>query len=220
VLTSGDVEIFPESWRKSPISAQGAILADDQVDRARQIMERALKKYPPAVLEKNLKTIYVLSELKYSGITAGGTNSLNSVYLKMREPKQGYTDAKMEALFHAEFSSILYRNFAKDFDKEAWKKLNPADFKYLGSGVDAIRQNKASVALDEKLHEDGFLEQYGQSDMENDFNSYTAKIFSGDAKQWDLYDRYPKLKGKVKLVIDFYQKVDPTFTVESFKKLK
>lgn len=219
VKTSASEEIFPESWRKPPILASGGELPEEQFERVRKVLGPAIKKYPPQVLEKHLKGVYVLSELKYSGVVTSGTNSRTVVYEKIGDVKQGFTDAHVESVFHAEFSSILLRNRRRDFDEPAWNEINPPGFKYLGSGVDAVKQKKAGLTLDEELHKQGFLKQYSQSTLENDFNAFAATIFAGEGVIWRIAGKHPRIQQKLDLTLDFYKGLDPAFTPEYFRGL-
>lgn len=219
VVTSANSAIFPESWRKAPVLASGEVLPGDQIKRAQLILERALKKYPLQVLKADLKAVYVLAELRYSGVITSGTNSLSSVYLKIGDVKKGFTDAHIEGVFHAEFSSILLRNHAPDLDQNAWDAVNPPGFKYLGNGVDAVKQKVAGTALRDELHEQGFLVEYAQSTLENDLNGFAKMLFNGEAGLWEVAARFPKIRHKLDLTLAFYQKIDASFTEAFFHSL-
>jgi hypothetical protein len=219
VVTSADSAIFPESWRKAPVLASGEVLPNDQIKRAQMILERALKKYPPQVLLADLKAVYVLAELRYSGVITSGTNSRTSVYLKMGDAKKGFTDAHIEGVFHAEFSSILLRNHARHLDKDAWNAVNPPGFRYLGNGVDAVRQKVAGTVLRDDLHEKGFLVEYAQSTLENDLNGFAKMLFNGEAELWEVAARFPKVQRKLDLTLAFYQKIDAAFSEAFFRSL-
>lgn len=199
--------------------ASGEALSEDQIERARPILERALKKYPPQVLKTELKAVYVLTELRYNNVITSGTNSRTDVYLKIGDAKKGFTDAHIEGVFHAEFSSILWRNHQKLFDAEGWQMVNPAGFKYLGNGVDAVKQKKASTTLREELHEQGFLVEYAQSTMENDLNGFAKMLFNGEAALWQIAEKFPKIRRKLDLTLAFYQKIDPAFNEVFFRSL-
>lgn len=220
ILTSADPTIFPESWRRAPVAASGAILPPQDFERATTILGRALRKYPRAVLRQNLKAVYVLSRLKYSGIAAGGTNSANVVYVQIGEKRMGYTDAQIEGVFHAEFSSILLRNFRRDFDAKGWGKINPPDFHYSGNGVEAVRHHQANGGDGEALYRRGFLHLYSESAIEEDFNAFAAVLFSGDPGRWQVATDHPKLHAKLGLALDFFARIDPTFTPAYFRRLK
>lgn len=219
VIASADAEIFPKTWRKEPVLASGDLLSEQQIGRARTILAHALKKYPPEVLKRDLKAVYVLSELRYSGVITSGTNSRTSVYLKIGDVEKGFTDAHIEGVFHAEFSSILLRNHSNLFDKMAWQDVNPPGFKYLGNGVDAVKQKKARTMLNDALHESGFLVEYCQSTMENDLNGFAKMLFNGETALWKTAAKFSKIRRKLDLALTFYQKLTPTFTEEFFRRL-
>lgn len=217
VLTSSSLEIFPEAWRKPSISPEGGALSNDQMKRAQSILSRSLAKYPSDLLEAELKAVFVLSELRYRGVVTSGTNSRTCVYLKMGPDTTRYSDDYIEGTFHAEFSSILIRNHADLLNKEAWSAANPPGFTYLGDGVEAVKQGKAGRKYDESLLEQGFLTEYGASTLENDFNGMAVRLFTGDAQVWMLADQYPGIKTKLDLALDFYRKLDSTFTEAFFR---
>ncbi len=186
---------------------------------AQLILGCALKKYPPQVLQAELKSVYVLAELRYSGVITSGTNSRTSVYLKIGDVKKGFTDAHIEGVFHAEFSSILLRNHTQHLDKDTWNAVNPPGFKYLGNGVDAVRQKVAGTVLRDELHEAGFLVEYAQSTLENDLNGFAKMLFNGQAELWKVAARFPKIRRKLDLTLAFYQKIDASFSEAFFRSL-
>jgi len=220
VLTSADPMMFPHSWRAAPISASGEALSAERLAHATAVLQSAMRKYPSRVLQSHLKGVYALAELRYSAIVAGGTNSRSHIYLKIGEVAQGFTDQNVEAIFHAEFSSILLRNRKDDFDAAAWLTLNPLEFEYLGNGVDAVKQHKVGLEMRDDLLEQGFLGLYGQSTMENDFNGFAARLFRGDPTLWDKAERFPKIRSKLDLTIRFYQKIDSTLSEAYFRSLR
>lgn len=216
ILDQAGPDIFPKSWLTPPVSARAELLKVEQQQRSRRLVERALARYPAAVLRDNLRRVLVLGRLEYSGVPAGGTNSRTAVYV-VNDGEPRYTDLAIEGIIHAEFSSILLRNHPRILDREAWQKLNPPGFTYLGTGgVNAIRQQKASQKLDAVMHAEGFLHQYAKADLEDDFNSMAARLLVGDAALWRLMEEYPKLRAKAALVIGFYHHLDPAFTRERF----
>jgi len=219
IVTTSDLEMFPESWRKAPITATGEAVAKGHEKRAVAVIEKALKKYPPAVLKKYVRKVYVLSELKFRGVTAGGTNSQEDVYVKVRDEVEGFTDEWVEQVFHAELSSILLRENEKRFDTPAWVKFNPKGFKYLGDGVDAIKQNKADLKEQDVLMADGFLREYSKASVEEDFNGFAALLLTGRKELWEAADRHPKVAGKLKLTIEFYQSIDKEFSEKALRAL-
>ena len=158
--------------------------------------------------------------MKFYDVGYGGTNSTDALYLTNSGTVAGYSDLYLEQTFHHEYSSILYRNYPSFIDEEAWKEVNITGFDYNDpeNGVGAIRNNESSQDLDTALCKKGFLTQYSLSGIENDINTFAQNIFSPSAGFWKIVDQYPRIKNKVKLLIDFYKKIDPLFTNEYFKK--
>lgn len=208
-LDAAGPEIFPASWLSPAVNAQAEVLPEAQRERSQRLVARALAKYPAAVLRKHLRQVYVVERLSYSGVAAGGTNSRSAVYLANAGKA---SDAVLEGIFHAEFSSILLRNLPQHLDEKRWREINPPGFRYLGSGVQAIRQQQASRRLDEAMQETGFLHAYAQASLEEDFNSIASRLLMGDAAFWRCVEQHPKVKAKAELVQDFYGRLDARFT--------
>jgi hypothetical protein len=217
VLDRASSDIFPPSWLTPEVDARAEALDTENQQRAREIAAKVLAKYPAAVLRANLKRIYLLKRIFYSGISAGGTNSRDTVYgiVKKQTP-----DSKLEEIIHAEFSSILLRNFPTYLDETVWQESNSPDFRYRGNGVQAIRNQQASEQPNDALLEQGFLNEYAKASIEEDFNSFAGRLFVGEARLWKAIENYPRVKAKADMVIGFYQKIDPLLTKEFFNSLR
>ena len=219
ISTSDDKKIFPKEWLLSSVDAKAQSLGKVEFQRCRKIVLSGLDKYPTELLQKNLKAVYLLRHLEYFGIEAGGTNSLNKVYLISRGRAKGFTDFWVEKTFHAEFSSILFRNYATFFDEEKWREINGLNVYYGRGGVEAIGEKKMGKSFDFSLNEIGLLHEYGKSSLENDFNAFAELLFMGDKNFWQLINKYSKLNKKLEIVIDFYQHIHPSFNIEFFRGL-
>jgi hypothetical protein len=215
---AADEEMYPESWRGGKVNGDGIALNEAEYDRSKNIVSKALEKYPTEVLTKHIKKIYVLDDIHFYGVRYGGTNSLDRIYITNRGLVLGYTDQFIERLFHAEFSSILLRNLTY-LNKTTWLACNSEDFKYGGSGQDALKNGKAGEHFDPELHEQGCLTQYGTSNFENDVNSFAKNIFRAEPEFWNIVDKYPRVKCKLELIVNFYAQINSMFTMEYFKKL-
>ncbi|OYW30391.1 MAG: hypothetical protein B7Z47_03630 [Chthoniobacter sp. 12-60-6] len=213
-LDAAGPQIFPQSWLTAKVNAQATILDAAQRARSQHLVARALAKYPAVVLRPHLQRVYVLGSLAYSGVPTSGTNSRSAVYLANSGKA---ADAVLEGIFHAEFSSILLRNLPQHLDTKRWQQINPPDFRYLGSGVQAIKLQKASRRLDAALQQAGFLHSYAQASLEEDFNSIASRLFMGNEGLWRAMAQFPKVKEKAMLVMDFYNRLDPHFTQSWFE---
>ena len=61
---------------------------------------------------------------------------------------------------------------------------------------------------------DGFLNVYSHTSFENDFNEYSAMIFTYPEKFKKIMNKYPRVRGKFLIWMDFYNKINPVFTEE------
>lgn len=216
------LSIFPSSWQVAPINARAENMPRSEIIRTKSIISDALSKYPLALLKQELTGVYFVRTMRFYDVAYGGTNSENSVYISNDGVKMGYTANYIEQTFHHEFSSILLRNHSGFLDTAEWKKANDPGFDYNDpeNGVGSIRKNQSSQDLDTILTQQGFLTQYSLSSLENDINTVAQNIFCPSNDFWLITEKYPRIKRKVKLLIAFYNRINPVFTEEYFKKLK
>jgi len=219
VVFEYSADIFPDDWRNERIDAQGQQIAIEEISRSKQVAIKALNKYSTTLLSYNLKGLYFLKSMKFFGVSFGGTNSSDALYLTNNGITLGYTDAYIEQTFHHEFSSILFRNYARFFDTTAWKKANDPSFDYNDpeSGVGAIRNGRSSQVLDTSLAKYGFITEYAMSSLENDLNTLAQNLFLPEQSFWNIVDKYPKIKTKIQLLIAFYNKLDDRYTERYFR---
>jgi len=199
--------IFPREWSQTPIIATFLPLDKSEEKRSRGIIELALKKYDPKVLNDNLTSVYLVSAMSfYENNSFGGTYSSDAVYIRNEGHASGYTDQYIEETFHKEFSSILLRNNTHFFDRESWNNINPNNFSYQdpSNGVDNAGNGIKDDIVQNSLLEDGFLTEYQRSSLEQDFNKISGMLFSGEEEFWEIVDTYPRVKKKVQLAIKFY----------------
>ncbi len=222
ILFTADENTFPDEWYKSPINAKAESLPEGEMERSKNIVIAALHKYPIEILNYNLKNVYVLKSMNFFGADYGGTNSIDAVYLTNNGVATSYTNAYIEESFHHEFSSILLRNYGYLFNEKQWRDINPEGFEYFDEstgGSGAIKEGKASKDFSSELHESGFLYEYAQSTMENDFNSFAENIFMGNEVLFTVSEQYEKIEMKLNLIVSFYNTIHPQFTIEYFKGL-
>lgn len=201
-------DYFPERWRKAPISARGGQLALDEVGRLLPIIDQFLSRYPKTVLSDNLANIYLLAELRFYGKSYGATNSRSGLYIKTQAKAKGYTNSFLLQRMHSEFSSILMRNH--EFPEEEWRMANAAGFEYRGSGQQMLGETNL-YGQSSNLLSQGFIVKYAQSSVENDFNMIAYRLFTEQDELQQLARRYPRIKTKVGLAINFYASIDGRF---------
>ncbi len=217
IVDRADASIFPESWRQESISAKAEPLPEAERGPCGDLVAAELQKYPAGMLKKNLQRVHVLARLEYRGVATGGTRSANVVYLVRNEK---ISSALLANNLHAEFSSILVRNHRAALEEGLWHECNPPGFEYRGSGVQAVKAGQASTKLSDDLHVEGFLNEYAKASLEEDFNSFAGRLFTGDPGLWRAVERFPAIAEKTELAIAFYTSLHPTLDRAFFEGLR
>lgn len=207
---------FPPDWTAPPISAKAESIKPPELRRFPALLAGALSKYPPAMIQRALKAIYLTGEMKFYGTIYGATSSWDTVYLNSRGEGEGYTDAYLTGSLHHEIAHILYRRH--EFDARRWRSMNPRGFRYSGGedgGMQAIRRGRDSLHGGPALYRRGFLSEYALSSLEEDFCTYSERIFTAPADFAGIMEKYPAVRKKFALWLDFYHSVDEGITRES-----
>lgn len=209
--------MFPESWYQPPVSGNATAIDEGEIPRTLTIISRALRKYPTAVLRRNLRKIVVVKHLYFYGVPYGGSYSLDTVYIVNDGEKKGYDAFYLEQLIHHEFSSILFHNYRSYFDEEMWALANPKGFHYLGDGVEAIRKGCDGTDFGEHFFHEGFLYEYGKASLEEDVNTFAENMFKSKEGFWDAVMTHKRLRRKFGVIMRFYYRIDTNFSPSFFR---
>ncbi len=204
-------EFFPTSWLRQPINGRGEQIDLDALPSPVKVLNGFLGRYLKSVVKRNLKTVFLMSDLEFYGKSYGGTHSRTAVYLRIGNDKRIWSDVFLTSRLHSEFSSILIQNY--DFPTTRWQALNTAGFKYSGSGVEVLGTKKL-YGQTEELLEQGFLVRYSQSSLENDFNMLSDWLFTRPEKLAELCQKHELLASKRTLAIEFYASIDKRLKFE------
>ncbi len=212
-------EIFPCRWRNNRIEPAATALDKSEYQRHITIAGRALSKYPEKLVRKNLRKIHFVKTLMFFGLEYGGTYFKRNVYISSNGVERGYTDQFVEGTFHHEFSSVLLKRKDRHFDRQAWEKANPEGFRYGEGGLEALRNNNTSLIPDTSLFGQGFLNEYSLASFEEDFNCFAEFLFMADEVFWQAWSNHEAIRQKTEILIRFYQKLDPVYTITYFREL-
>jgi hypothetical protein len=182
-----------------------------------QILEKALKKYPMDVIEKYLKGIYFAGEIDQGGFKYGGSyDPFRRIVYLVNKGRQSEDDAI--STFHHEFSSLIMAH--NSFFINPWIEKNPKNFIYFGDRYDSWKALKKDIAIsnngNQEDYKNGFMNTYAQTNFGNDFSEYSAMIFTYPEKFKKIMNRYPRVKAKFLVWLNYYHKIDPVFTEEYF----
>jgi Putative zinc-binding metallo-peptidase len=200
-------KFFPAAWLEEPVNCSGTQVNLSQARRIVPLIEDFASAFDSGFLRSNLKDIYLLSELRCFGKSYGGTNSLSALYLRVGTASQGFTDRYLSLSLHHEFSSILMRNYT--FPSQEWTLINGPDFAYSQNSVEVLGQTALESPAGELLKA-GFLNRYSMTTLENDFNEIASWLFVRREELCQFEVKYEKIARKSKLVIQFYNSIDPT----------
>ena len=214
VSLSESKSAFPADWLKAPVSATATLLESSEFTRSRRCVEIGMSRYSTPLLADDLRRVVMFRSISFYGLPFGGTNSNDTVYLTNDGAARGYTDRYITGAFHHEFSSILLRNHPGLLDQAAWNKAIPAGFHYRGTGTDALREGTSSTEYDPSLYSAGFLSQYSQASMEEDFNMLAEGMMTGDPELAKAAKRYPRIRAKLAVITEFYRALDPEVQID------
>ncbi len=177
------------------------------------ILLEAFAKYPVQVIKMHLKAIYFAKEIDQSGFKLAGTyDQFRQVLYLTNDGRQ--SDELSIATFHHEFSSLLLSKHG--FFLNPWFAQNPEGFKYRRELYADWKKEYQWASIKEIIPDygKGFLSLYGQTNFENDFNEYSEMIFTYPKKFKKIMKRYPRVRGKFLVWLEFYHQIDPVFTEE------
>ena len=191
-------------WKSKlpPVNAQGEQLSDEEILRLLPIIREFLSIYSKDVITKNLKVIYLTKKLFLFGKSFGASYGGDSLYIKSEGINKGFTNEFLLGTMHAEFSSILMKNYS--FPENAWKSKNLSNFQYVGNGRDMLGTGSSYSQAPELLAK-GLICEYAQASVEEDFNMMVYWLFTKPNELKVLAKKYPIINAKLLLVIDFYQ---------------
>ena len=174
------------------------------------ILHKAFEKYPVGVITEYLKGVYFAAEINEDGLKYGGTYDpyRRIIYIVDNGNQE---DHSIYAIHH-ELSSLMMARHS--FFINPWTDNNPKDFNYLLDSNDNVLEVYRNISLTgtDVDYENGFVTDYGKINLENDFNEYSAMIFTYPDKFKKIMQQYPRVRGKFLVWLKFYQKIDPVFT--------
>ena len=169
-------------------------------------VEAALQQYPPGFVAKLIKAVFICGALRMQGEYAAGT--AGAAWIIMASRAEYGAESLRELGFvtlHHELSSFVLRADVGTWSK--WVKFGPADWHYAEEPGSALRgANEPDPPL-----ETGFLNAYGATNLENDFNIYAEEMFRHPEVVARLAQTYPLIRRKLDFVMETYAAIDPEF---------
>jgi hypothetical protein len=215
---------FNKFWYKSSQNMRAGNLSPSEVKRHLEVVKQVLAKYPSDLIKQSIKQIYLVTNLevknsKFDGFYIG---QQGAIYLNNLGANNRHDDLYLAGVLHHEISSFLFYRYATPEFIAKWQEHNPKNFQYAGgNGIDYYRQAIDRGLNTNEIREDclqeGFLNIYARSNLENDFNEIAERMFSDREHLWQLASKHQKLQNKLELFIEFYISINPQFKTQFVK---
>lgn len=205
------LDMFPKHWQWTAVP-----LPPEQWGQAVTLARQALAKYPPALLKSNLTGVCCVGKLlDKDGESAGGVAASSE--------KRIYIASQREQTFHHELAHVFRHHHQEHLPDVEWRAVNPEGFEY---GTEQFK------GLDEdKLWEQGFMSRNATTSLEEDFCETVARLFvflrertlvigpryRVTNKLWFRAERSERLTKKLRLAVQFFNRLDPQCTEEYFR---
>lgn len=169
------------------------------------------KAYRPRALDQWLTWVNFVDRFSFDGVRFGGTyDPVNRRIWSVctRSLPEEYHVGNL----HHEFSSILFYNNQKLFDRGRWLALTKgAEKAYVKSdedrGFEEAEGALKSDQLDPRLYEQGFLTPYNTVSIEEDFNRYAEYVFARPEMLARIGAEHQRVHGKIAYVKAFYRQL-------------
>ncbi len=171
------------------------------VPRVAIVVEEFIKRYNSEIIRNNLTDIYILDSFECFGSPRGGMFFSTSIYIDI---KPFFTDQWVLSTLHHEFSSILKRNYP--FPEQEWRSINNNSFNYTHNVLEVLKQPDNSQLLSSSL-EEGFLQEYARTTIDNDFNTVAEWMFTRETELCEIRGKHDRIDKKVELALKFYKSI-------------
>ena len=188
------------------------------LNRTIELIIAQLARYPDQMLRDNVSTVIVLGSLEAAnGARGGGTYSVAArcLYIVGVIDDTALSERAVAGAVHHELSSLILMNHRDRFPEEQWLRQNPPDFRYDygpgGGGSAAVAAGKDGRQPTIELLQQGFLNRYSQTTMEDDYNQIIEVLMLSPETFEQARRPYPRLFNKMQLAMQFYKDCYPEF---------
>jgi hypothetical protein len=206
VLAHGD----PSTFYVPPYLAQDARIAGLEMDAAHPDalgpaldgIEVSLSLYPPGFVAGLIKAIFIAGRMRMESEPAGGTYGPAWVLLSA-DVARGAASVELTCLMgvHHELSSFIYQ---REDLAERWGRALPPGWVFSSTAAAALRDHHRQ----DPPKTSGFLNAYGATSPENDFNIYAETMMTDTRGLLVLAEQNPLIAHKVRLLRKAYVEVD------------
>lgn len=178
-------------------------------DKIKEIVSRALDKYPSQVLNDNVEKIYVYDHFK-KGFDGEYIGRHGFFFAVKYDDKGGLDELNFERVIHHELAHRLNMWNTRLLDLNTWKVNNELNY---GAKYES---NLKWLEFDKNLFSRGFLYSWALTNKLEDFASFGENIFIHQPTFWNAIKEHKPLRNKFNLICEFYGKLHPQFNRDYF----
>ncbi len=171
----------------------------------------ALSKYPPELIKKHLKAVFIPGVIETYDVQIGGSYFSSWIYLSALEKYEQAGSELYSLNFHHELSSLFFNGGG--FPTDRWIAVNSPGFSYLPTQIDVVQAADQKNRKDPKdapsWYKAGFVHDYGMTSIENDINMYAELAMTNPERLQTLAQEFPKINAKAQILVEFYSGLAP-----------
>jgi hypothetical protein len=176
-----------------------------------QAVVTAFQAYPPALVTALVRQVALGDMIDAWNIRIGGFHAPGLIALNCQDADEN--KAFDVDSFHDEMAALFLMN--APLNHAAWQAFNPPGFQY--GDVESYRaelRDPHGRDGDDALHRNGFVSALGLTGIENDFQTYSERIFGHPQEFAALLRAQPAMRGKARMVMALYAGQAPSLATQ------
>lgn len=202
---------FPEDTKEL------IFLPEELQSSVKKVIKGAIEIYPLGFIPQHLEKLFIIgNKIKIEDENSTALAIDKTIFLA----NSGNNDEIVYLIeFNHEMNHVLQNTYKELFDSyyEDWQSNNPEGFEYYGYEryIDEYFSNEEWL----KMYKDGFISSFSMVSYSEDLAEISSRAFANDPIFWKSINNYPGIRQKFELMVDFYNKIDPSITLEYFEKI-
>ncbi|MBX3358328.1 MAG: hypothetical protein KF745_07855 [Phycisphaeraceae bacterium] len=211
-----DTSVFPESWRAPRWGLTVVPPREDDKAYLEATIAQAVSKYPPGFFETYMDSACFAGVIRAEGRYCRSLRDERTIYLSsLSRSGAPFHSAVIEREVHFALCRAVLIARLDMMDLGAWGLLLPDGFDYRSTSSDRALAGLSTSELQAK----GFLCPHATASLAGDFSCITSAMMDNEPAFWDAYRKNPVLRAKVRLVLEFFHRVDERLTLQHFRDL-
>lgn len=182
-------------------------ISNSDYNKVYDLISAELRRYPSSILSG--VSIRIAGIISSQGVLASGFLRGETVWISVVDPRDSKSrkDDQMVWVLHHEIGTLIAARFGTQSEANAWGGLLPDGVHYAMSEALAIQLGWNSQITSEKLYDNGFVTQYAQASIDNDFSEVAAMLMTKKSVLEALSIKYWRIFGKKNIVHTMYARL-------------